>query len=248
MLKGHIYKVCPEGIQPCTMKNRDIYWRRYKKHCMKDNDVSVPSQVGTLGPHTVSQSPSTASSCFPKYHRRSETSFLSKAILILVKPEVAGSQIWAVAGLSHLGDLMFHRKPLHETWGTERACCRDEAANHQLPIAVAFWIIWIVSTEECSNLSKFDADSLLYSLIHFECDRMQQPHWTQAHSAVSSLPTDHHSEVIVHACASQRTLLGCQVTPVLRRLFSSYWQSLDFFWIGFILLLVCVCVCIVTLG
>ena len=26
----YIYIVFPEGIQPCNMKNRDIYWRRYK--------------------------------------------------------------------------------------------------------------------------------------------------------------------------------------------------------------------------
>ena len=32
-------------------------------------------------------------------------------------------------------------------------CC-DEAANHQLPIAVAFWIIWIVSMEEYSSLTQ----------------------------------------------------------------------------------------------
>ena len=31
------------------------------------------------------------------------------------KPEVTGHQIWAVAGLSHLGDLMFLKKTLHET-------------------------------------------------------------------------------------------------------------------------------------
>ena len=36
----------------------------------------------------------------------------------------------------------------------EQACHRDEAANHQLPIAAAFWIIWIVSAEECSSLSQ----------------------------------------------------------------------------------------------
>ena len=34
----------------------------------------------------------------------------------------------------------------------EQACCRDEAANHQLPIAVAFSVIPVVSTEECSSL------------------------------------------------------------------------------------------------
>ena len=32
-------------------------------------------------------------------------------------------------------------------------CCVG-AANHQWPIAVAFWIIWIVSVEECSSLMK----------------------------------------------------------------------------------------------
>ena len=26
-------EVCPEGIQPRIMKNRNIYWRKYKKHC-----------------------------------------------------------------------------------------------------------------------------------------------------------------------------------------------------------------------
>ena len=34
----------------------------------------------------------------------------------------------------------------------ECACCRDKAASHHLPIAAAFWIIPIVSTEECSSL------------------------------------------------------------------------------------------------
>ena len=49
----NIYKVFPEGIHPCNMNNWDIYWRRYKKHCIEDNDASVPFKVGTLGPHTV---------------------------------------------------------------------------------------------------------------------------------------------------------------------------------------------------
>ena len=40
------------------MKNRDIYWRRYKiqdnkKHCTQDNETSVPFKEGTLGFHTV---------------------------------------------------------------------------------------------------------------------------------------------------------------------------------------------------
>ena len=46
-------KVCPGSIQPCTVKNRDIYMRRYRKHCTQDNDASVPFKVGTLGSHTI---------------------------------------------------------------------------------------------------------------------------------------------------------------------------------------------------
>ena len=34
----------------------------------------------------------------------------------------------------------------------EQVRCCDEAANHQLPIAMAFRIIQIVSTEECPHL------------------------------------------------------------------------------------------------
>ena len=42
----------------------------------------------------------------------------------------------------------------------EQVCFGDEAANHPLPIAVAFWIIQ-VSTEECS--------SLMQNLIQIHC-------------------------------------------------------------------------------
>ena len=39
----------------------------------------------------------------------------------------------------------------HDAWAL---CCCDEAANHQLPIAAAFWIILIVSVDECSSLTQ----------------------------------------------------------------------------------------------
>ena len=47
------YEVCPEGIQPCTMKNRDIIEEDTRNICTQDNAASVPFKVGTLGPHTV---------------------------------------------------------------------------------------------------------------------------------------------------------------------------------------------------
>ena len=44
--------------------------------------------------------------------------------------------------------------PKHSAWdGMHKwAHCCDEVPFHQLPIAVAFWIIRIVSVEECSSL------------------------------------------------------------------------------------------------
>ena len=48
-----IPEACPESIQPCAIKNRGIYWRRYKKQYTQNNDTSVPFKVGTWEPHTV---------------------------------------------------------------------------------------------------------------------------------------------------------------------------------------------------
>ena len=59
--------------------------------------------------------------------------------------------MWGAEGLSHLDDLMFCQK---YTWDVmyEQEHCHDEAANYQLLMAAAFWIIWIVCMEECSSL------------------------------------------------------------------------------------------------
>ena len=47
----------------------------------------------------------------------------------------------------------------------ERARCRDEAANHQLPMAAAFWIICTVSSEDCSSLMQ----SLMQTRLRLSC-------------------------------------------------------------------------------
>ena len=53
-----VFRVCPESIQLlCNMKNRDIYWKRYKKHYTEDSDTSVPFKVGNLVPHTLLPAP-----------------------------------------------------------------------------------------------------------------------------------------------------------------------------------------------
>ena len=61
--------------------------------------------------------------------------------------------MWALVGRSQLCDLMFHKKTAQNVMH-EQVYRRNEAANHQLPIAVTFWIIQIVSAEECSSLTQ----------------------------------------------------------------------------------------------
>ena len=46
--------------------------------------------------------------------------------------------MWAIKGLSHLGDLMILPKISVQDVVHERAHCHDEVANHQVPIAAAF--------------------------------------------------------------------------------------------------------------
>ena len=78
--------------------------------------------------------------------------------------------------------------PKHSAWDMmwEQVHCCDEAANHQLPIAAAFWITGIVFVEEYSSLmQKSDADLLLYSVTlnatatQYTCSRsgVYCPHW-----------------------------------------------------------------------
>ena len=75
--------------------------------------------------------------------------------------------------------------------------------------------------------AKFDADSLLYSVIL----NAVATQYTCSGYCMYCAHTDQYSEVVlVHTCTFQSTLLGCQVTSMLCKLFSLYYQWLDFFW------------------
>ena len=92
-----------------------------------------------------------AQSYFPESHGWSEISSLSRVILVLGKARSHGVPNLGCRGPESPGwlDVL----PKKSVWDMmhERACCHDEAVSHQLPIAVDFWIIQIVSTEECSS-------------------------------------------------------------------------------------------------
>ena len=200
------YEVCPEAIQPYNMKNRDIYWRRYKKHCTYDNDTSVPFKVVTLGPHAVLPIAISCPIIFSESHQQSEISFLSKVIWVLGKARSRRAPnlscwrvIWCLAKNS-AQDVMH-----------EQAHYYDEAANHQLPIAVAFWIIWISSVEECSSFMQnlMYIHCSIHSVIsnamatQYTCslNDVYSPHWL----VKSSLFTHEHSSPLfltarLHLC------------------------------------------------
>ena len=127
---------------------------------------SLPSTVlNTL------ESPLAASSYFLESHQRSEISSLSKMISVLRKARshrvpnlgCGGTESpgwFDVSPETSAGDVM------HE-W----ACCRNEAAN-QSPVSHSCGLLNHPNSFHGGIFKlkpKFDADSLLYSLSHFEC-------------------------------------------------------------------------------
>ena len=129
------------------------------------------------------QSPSAAPSYFSEFHRWSEVSSLSKVISVLRKARSHRAPNLGCRGLSHLGDLIFHQKTLHETWHMSRcvvvvkvpitSCPQLQPLSHPNSFCRGMFKL----------NAKFSADLLLYSLSHFECDGhtghtlTQRPHW-----------------------------------------------------------------------
>ena len=106
---------------------------------------------------------------------------------------------------------------------TKKFCTRGDVW-----VGVLWWSCRLPVAHSCSLLNhpnsfhggmfkldaKFLADLMFYLFSHFECNGL---------TMVSTRPTDQYSEVIiVHACAFQSTLLGCQVTFMLCKSFSLY--------------------------
>ena len=178
-----MYEVCPEGIQPCNMKNRDVYWRRYKKHCTQDNDTSVPFKVGTLRPHIV----------------------LPVAISFPVVFSWISSMVWNLFPLK--GDFSFgKRQKLQGTksgseggwviwviWCyTKKLCAMDTLSwwSCQSPVAHSCGLLNHPNSFHGRMFklkTESDTDLFLYSRSHFEC---HSHHSTCAHSVVSTAPSD----------------------------------------------------------
>ena len=86
----------------------------------------------------------------------------------------------------------------------KRAHCHDEAASHQLPVAAAFWIICIVSMEECSSLMQnamqihCSTRSVILNVMatQYTCslNSFYHPHWLEQQSHHCS-----HMRIPVHS-------------------------------------------------
>ena len=152
------------------MKNRDVYWRRYKKHCTQDNDTSVPFKVGTLGPHTVFPITISCPLYFLESHGGSEISLLSKVILVLGKARSCRALNLGCMGAESPG--WFDVSPKH--------CMRCDAWasvslwwSCQSPVAHSCGLLNHPNTfpRDMFKLNvKHEAQSLFYLFRHFECD------------------------------------------------------------------------------
>ena len=214
-----IHEVCPESTQPCTMKNRDVCWRRYKKHCTWDNDASVPLKVDTSGPHTVVPITISFPVIFSWISSISEISSLSKMILVLGKVRSHRAPDLCCRGTESPG--WFDVLPENSAWDMRHDAWAGALSQWscQLPVAHSCGLLnhWNSFRGGMFKLNaKFDADLLLYSLSHFECDGHTVHMLTQwclpppLTSTVKSILFMHmHS--IVHACTlySAATLHRC---------------------------------------
>ena len=164
-----------------------------------------------------SQWPSTALSNFPKSNRLCEISSLSKVILVLEKTtshRVSNLGCRRAESPGWFFDLWPKSSAQDAVY--EQVRCYDEAASHQLPIAAAFWIIWVVSTEDCW--------SLMQNLMQIHCSPQSFLNMTGSWYSCSLKGISRPRRVvqwtlIVHTCTFQSTLLGCQVKLMSYKLF-----------------------------
>ena len=146
VLLDSTHEICPEGIHPCNMKNRDIYWRyKIQETLYIGTDASVTYTVGTLGPHTVLPITISCPITFSWNSSIVWNLFPFKWFLVLGKARNCRVPNLGYGGgggrpLSPLGNLMFDQKTLHKTWYMGR-CIAEWSCRSPVTIAMAFWII-----------------------------------------------------------------------------------------------------------
>ena len=196
----NIYEVCPEGIQPHNVKNSDIYWRRYK--------IQETSYIGQWRlSHLWSRHLGTSHSS-PNHHQLLHHIFLNlisglKSLPFQKRFNLGKSQKLqgAKTGLSHW-----------VIWGfAKKLCMRRDAWvgtlswwSCQSPLAHSCGLLNHLNSF-CGGMfklnAKFDADLLLDSLSHFECDS-HTVHMLAQQGLLPPLTSTVKSSLFMHAHSS----------------------------------------------
>ena len=141
------------------MKNRDIYWRRYKiqetlyrgqwrlgllqsRHLgITHSSPIISFSVQNTLQNPLLELPSAAPLYFLESHWWSEISSLSKVILVLGKVRSHRAPNMGCTGSE--SPWWFDVSPKNSSWDMmhERAHCPDEVVNHHLPTAVAIFVV-----------------------------------------------------------------------------------------------------------
>ena len=166
------------------MKNRDVYWKRYKiqETLYLGKWRLSPLQSRHLGTSHSSPNCHWLPVVFSWISLIVWNLFPFKGDFSFWKSKKSqGSKFGLLVGMSLLGDLMFHQKTPHETrcmsgalpwWSCQspvaHSCC---LLNHPNSFPGGMFKL----------NAKFDADSLFYLLSHFECDSHTVHMLTQWH-------------------------------------------------------------------
>ena len=159
----------------------------------------MPFKVGTFGPHRVLPVPlplcktlckilcwncCQLSHHIPESHGQSKISSLSMVILVLGKARSYRAPNLGCRGAESSGLFDVLLKNSARNMMHEYACCCDEGANHQFPVAQSYGLL-NQPNSFCRRMfkfnAKFDVDLFLYSLSHFACDNHSVHMLTQWH-------------------------------------------------------------------
>ena len=171
--KSPVYEVSLEGIRPCNMKNRDIYWGRYKiqETLYIGQGHLSPLQSRHLG--TSHNSPShheLSHHIFPNLINRSEIPSLSKAILVLGKARSYRAPNLGSTGSESPGwfDVLSKNCTRCDAWTDVLLwwTCQLPFAHNSGFLNHPDSFLWGMFNIN----AKFDADLLLYWLSHLECN------------------------------------------------------------------------------
>ena len=138
--------------------------------------------------------------CFPESHQTVWNLFPFKGNLVLGKARSHRAPNLGCSGAESPGWFDVLPKNSARDVIHELVCCHDKDANQQLPRAAAFWIIWIVSVEECLSCS-----SLMQNLMQIYCS---------TRSVISNVTVTQYSSTHSRYHSTHTLTQGCLLAPL----------------------------------